>query len=71
MNLQTSSVQFDRQQAVAAGVRSAKLEGFTLPGQMQVINARFVRGEISTDARLAQARALCEDIAHVSRARIA
>ena len=60
-----------RHLAVAIGVRSAKLEGFTVSCHMQVVNARFIRGEISAEARLAQARSLCEDIARGKRTGIA
>ena len=58
-----------RHDAVTTGVRSAKLEGFSVPGALQVINARFVRGEITAKDRLEQAWALCEEIARASRTR--
>ena len=52
-----------RQEAVAAGLASVRLEGFTPPGELTLINARFVRGDLSAAERLAQARALCESLA--------
>ena len=52
-----------RQEAVAAGVARVRLEGFTTPGALALINGRFVRGDISAADRLAQARALCEKLA--------
>ena len=52
-----------RQEAVDAGLASVRLEGLTLASELAVINARFVRGDLSGAARLAQACALCERLA--------
>jgi len=57
-----------RQEAVAAGLASVRLEGFTPPGDLALLNARFVRGDISAADRLAQARALCEGLAQEANA---